>query len=397
MAKTIESIAHPTQLKNRIVSLDILRGFALLGIGLVNIFGFNASFFDFGGFYSQLPEPVQLKFYTVFISLTADKFIFIFSFLFGYGFFLQLKKSSTLNNKFKSLYTRRIVGLAFFGLVHILVLWAGDILLLYAIAATVLFLLRKLPDFGLLAVGIFFYLFISFWLLADHFLPLPDALTSTCTSCLDQARDMYTNGSIFDCFLLRLKEYASFRYINLLYYLPKSTGIFIFGYLASRNQLHNYFKEQFLKKVMISITILILAILFYFYSGKATSWIFSASSPYFFPVSMGLYELMNLLVALSYMLIILLLSSLSNNKILTNIFSYAGRMTLTNYLMQSVIYSIMMYGWGLGYFGSDRPLQFIWIPVFVFIFQAFLSYLWLKKHQHGPVEWLWRKWTYRNN
>ncbi len=77
---------------NRIQSLDILRGFALLGIALVNVLGFNASFFDFGGFYNNLPDPTQQKIYSTFIGLTADKFIFLYSFLFGYGFFLQFNK-----------------------------------------------------------------------------------------------------------------------------------------------------------------------------------------------------------------------------------------------------------------------------------------------------------------
>ena len=133
-----------TQQKNRIKSLDVLRGFALFGIALVNVFGFNASFFDFGGFYNNLPDPVQQKFFHTFIGLTADKFIFLYSFLFGYGFFLQFNKYGSQGSEFTSYYRRRLLFLALFGMTHIFFLWAGDILLLYAIDGLILFLLRKI-------------------------------------------------------------------------------------------------------------------------------------------------------------------------------------------------------------------------------------------------------------
>ena len=121
------SQVQPIKSAERISSIDILRGFALLGILLVNILGFNASFFDFGGFYNNLPDNLQQHFYNIYISLTADKFIFLFSFLYGYGIFIQFDRFQTRGEPFSPFFTRRMIGLAFFGILHIVLLWAGDI------------------------------------------------------------------------------------------------------------------------------------------------------------------------------------------------------------------------------------------------------------------------------
>lgn len=111
-------------------------------------------------------------------------------------------------------------------------------------------------------------------------------------------------------------------------------------------------------------------------------------------VYMGAYELMNLFMALSYILLILLLASYKFN--ILKPFAYVGRMSLTNYIMQSLIFSIIFYGWGFGKFGMQEPTIFVWYAVGVFVFQLIFSYIWLKKRKHGPLEWLWRKLSYQN-
>ncbi|MCD4729558.1 MAG: DUF418 domain-containing protein [Bacteroidales bacterium] len=383
-----------TQQENRIESLDILRGFALFGIALVNVLGFNASFFDFGGFYNNLSDPIQQKFYHTFIGLTADKFIFLYSFLFGYGFFLQFNKYGSQGSEFTSFYRRRLLFLALFGIAHIFFLWAGDILLLYAIGGSILFLLRKISGKVLLLIGLIFYFFISIWQVISIWIPLPDGLSSTCTNCLNDALQIYPTGTYLECLKLRLFEYYSFRNINILYYLSKVLGIFILGFSASKYKLHERINENRIKWVGIFLLIVCAGLLLYFYYERWVLKLIPADSNYMNAVYMGAYELMNLFVALSYIMLILLLASYKFN--ILKPFAYVGRMSLTNYIMQSVIFSIIFYGWGFGKFGMQEPTIFIWYAVGVFIFQLLFSYLWLKTKKQGPLEWIWRKLSYLN-
>ncbi len=127
------------------------------------------------------------------------------------------------------------------------------------------------------------------------------------------------------------------------------------------------------------------------------SWVFKILAPesnYLNALFMGAYELMNLFMALSYILFILLLASFKT--IILKPFAFAGRMSLTNYIMQSVLFSIIFYGWGFGKFGMQSPGVFVWYAVGIFIFQLIFSFLWLKAYKQGPLEWLWRKLSYRN-
>lgn len=380
--------------KFRIQSLDILRGFALLGVALVNVLGFNASFFDFGGFYHNLPDPIQQNFYFILIGLTADKFIFLYSFLFGYGFYLQYQKYDTEGHQFTNYYLRRLFFLALFGVSHVVFLWAGDILLTYAFAGLLLFFLRKLPGQFLLLIGFGLYFFISIWLVLSIWIPLPNALSSTCTECLDDALIIYPTGNYFEILKLRLYEYFAFRNINLLYYLPKVMGILIFGFLASQNKLHEKISVS-PKKWMIVFAIMAgISVILYFYYESLVFKLLPADSNYINALFMGAYELMNLFMAISYILLIILLSTFRFNILKPLI--YVGRMSLTNYIMQSVLFSIVFYGWGFGKFGMKEPLVIIWYAIGIFVVQLILSYFWLKNKKQGPLEWLWRKLAYRN-
>ncbi|MBN1340636.1 MAG: DUF418 domain-containing protein [Bacteroidales bacterium] len=380
----------------RITSVDILRGFALFGIALVNVFGFNASFFDFGGFYSRLPDPEESKFYRLMISLCADKFIFLYSFLFGYGFFLQFEKFRAEKTWFSDFYKRRLLFLALFGLMHIVFLWAGDILLLYALAGTLLFLIRNLKSGPLLGLGIFFYFFIGFWLMAASRLPLPDALSSTCTDCLSDAQEIYPAGGFFDCLLLRLKEYLAFRNINLFYYLPKIMGVFIFGFMAGRLKIHQKVKKNPVKSLIVTSLTGIAAALLYFYYETLIFLLIPEGNPLLNAMYMTAYEFTNLFMAGFYILLVLWMASVPFTGRLLIVFAWPGRLSLTNYIVQSVAFSVIMYGWGFGKFGMQTPTVFIWYPVIIFGFQALFSYLWLKRFSQGPLEMLWRWLSYRN-
>lgn len=387
----MSSTIQPVSSRERISSIDILRGFALLGILLVNVLGFNASFFYFGGYYGHLPDDFQQRFYNIFISLTADKFIFLFSFLFGYGIYMQYRRFSEKGADFIGFFARRMVILALFGIAHILLLWAGDILLLYAIAGFIAMHFVKASTKWQIVLALAFYFFIGIWLTAGVWIDLPDAMSSTCTECLEKAKTIYSNGNYFECLRLRLIEYAAFRYINLFYYLPKIIGLTLFGMIASKFNLHQRISNHPLQWTVVLGILILAGIIVYFNYNKVIDF----SSPFANAVYMTGYELMNVFVASSYLLLILILAS---NKVVAGFLqpvALMGRASLTNYLLQSLILAVIFYGWGFGYFGQTNVVRLEWIAVAVYTFQLIINPFWFRFNKQGPLERLWRKLSYK--
>ncbi|MPM16303.1 hypothetical protein SDC9_62681 [bioreactor metagenome] len=376
--------------KERISSIDILRGFALLGIILVNVLGFNASFFNFGGYYSALPDAAQQQFYNIYISLTADKFIFLFSFLYGYGIYMQYRKFRENKEPFGPFFSRRMMVLALFGILHVVLLWAGDILLLYALAGMVVFLLRKLPSGVLLLIAFFFYFLIALWLAAMNYIPLPDPLAYLCPECLDQAKTVYSEGNYFDILQLRLHEYAAFRHINLFYYVPKIIGVTLFGFVASKYLLHKSVASY--KKTWGIILVFFVAAAVFMYLKHEE--IFVVDEPNTLAAYMGGYELTNIFVAGTYLLAVLYLGSFVAVARILKPFALMGRMSLTNYLMQSLILGLIFYGCGFGYFGQTNVINVVLIAVAVYIIQISINLLWFRFYSSGPLEKLWRRISY---
>jgi uncharacterized protein len=105
---------------------------------------------------------------------------------------------------------------------------------------------------------------------------------------------------------------------------------------------------------------------------------------------------MNLLVASTYLLLILLIASFSTPARLLKPIALMGRMSLTNYLMQSLILGIIFYGWGFGLFGQANVMMVVAIALAVYLFQILLNMIYFRFFETGPLEKIWRKWSYGN-
>ena len=133
----------PVSLSERILFIDILRGMALFGILAANMRAFVApidAYGDIGVLFHGRADVLAQWFIDTFIQ---GKFITIFSFLFGMGFAIQLSRAEARGTRFLSFYPRRLLALALFGLIHGLLIWAGDILLTYALSGAILLLFRN--------------------------------------------------------------------------------------------------------------------------------------------------------------------------------------------------------------------------------------------------------------
>src|SRR5271166_5693692 len=133
----------PVSLSERIVFIDVLRGMALFGILAANMRAFFAPldcYDHIGVLFHGRADVIAQAFIDSFIQ---GKFISIFSFLFGMGFAIQMSRAEARGVRFMGFYPRRLLALAFFGLIHGILIWAGDILLTYALSGAILLLFRK--------------------------------------------------------------------------------------------------------------------------------------------------------------------------------------------------------------------------------------------------------------
>jgi len=389
-------IFRPTSPSERISQIDILRGFALFGILLVNVFGYNSSFFDFSGFYKTFEDPLNSSVFNLVVGFGADKFIFIFSFLFGVGFSIMYLKYCADERDFFRLYLRRLLALMMFGIIHIVFFWAGDILVSYSLMGMILLLSRKLRSGLILFLSVLLYFFPIIYIAFESVFPLmPSALSSVTELKMPEVIDIYSSGSYLEILKLRIHEYFAFRNINLIYYTPKVLSLFFLGFLFYKHKYLERINSSKLRYFILLIILLSIGIFLNLFTENIVNILANPeTNPFYTAIYMCVFEITNIFLGLGYILLILLLSQVPIFKNILNPLKYIGRMALTNYLMQSVIFTTFMYAYGFGYFGSIQPWQLVIYAILVFIIQLFISIIWLKNFRFGPMEWIWRKLTY---
>lgn len=380
---------HP--ISKRIAILDILRGFALLGIFIVNAEIMNCVFMNQDIFSQQWTAPIdslavrlqQLFFY--------GKFFPIFSLLFGVGIsiqFLSLKRKGTS----MSFFYRRMGALFLFGVGHILFLWSGDVIHLYALLGLcILFLIRWKPKHLLLLAGCIFlfpfYNTIFKWILSTTGYQ-PETYLVKYTS--DDIVRTIREGSYTDGMILRIQEYKSNVAVLFLSLMPIAFAMFILGLtIGKRGWLQDIDRWiQRIKKPVLWIAVLsnVYRVFFLFFLWETAIW----KEPFWRDVFIYLMHICDTLMALFYVWLIAYLYQYGFWKKLLRPLQYAGRMALTNYLLQSAIGLFIFSSIGLHWYQILSPSQTMGLAVVVFIVQVLLSKLWLRYFKYGPLEWVWR-------
>jgi len=379
--------SFPIQQKERVVIVDVLRGFALFGVLMGNFTGMLTNFVP-----SRIIKTLSTPFdnclddlHSIFIQ---NKFMTLFSILFGYGFGVIMDRVTKKNLNSTSFFLRRMFWLFLFGCLH-LAFWPGDILHVYAIAGIFLLLFRNKPDKGIFTWSLLFMFVFPFIIriYQQYMAYSPDYDSTT--------ELFYTTmkyGTMKDVALANYVSYPK-RWIFTLVDLRdccESLGRFLFGYYVLRKQILVRANEnkELLKRFWVTSmfgTII--------YVGL---WLLNKNS--ILTSKLLLYPLFKLgtfAVALFYSTSIILLFEKNNTNKLAKAFSNLGRMTLTNYLMESLVYVIIFYHVGFGLHG-EWSLTTIWIAALVVYFcQIIFSGWWLSKFLYGPVEWIWRQLTYQ--
>lgn len=399
--------ASPVGLTERSDILDVLRGFALFGVLMDNIFGFTG-----WGFMNQ-PMRESLStwpadgilglFEQTFIN---GKFYSLFSLLFGIGFSIILIRNEQKGINPLKIFYRRLFVLLLFGAAHLFLLWEGDILCLYAMIGLFLPLFRKCSDKTLLitaAVLIISPLLFDISSVIFHY--KNGSFLDTMAQSVDKRTGIPVD-STYATYLYKdgagWKEWRNWQASGYLYRysyildsnrIPKVLGMFLIGFWAGRKmmylRLENYialFKKLRNWGLIIGIPSAAACTYFEFFRNPVPDPIGLAHT-FFYATSV-----VPLCLAYTSMICLHWIKYKGNSRL--KWLAPMGRMALTNYLMQTIIAIIIYYGVGFGFGGNIGPSIFVPIGLAVYALQIFYSNLWFRYFNYGPFEWIWRMLTY---
>jgi len=506
----------PTPSSHRLDALDVLRGFALIGICIANVEFFNRPVVESG---QGIPAGLYgLDWVVAFIVayFISGKFWTIFSLLFGMGFALMLERAQVAGRPFLPVYGRRIAVLLVFGLLHHSLLWSGDILISYAIGAVALLLtlmaparalvasflfclaLTQFPGLGFAAwafAPILFASAIALYLRAGQRWLFP-ALAGVPGALMVIAAFVTTRGDgaadwplAVAAFLFIVLGLLAWRYREPEVLRPLRAGVTIamltFALIAFEGGVRYFtpgavpatsanttsatgeqaserqaevlrYREQLARSreeervltgqsyrdavVMrvrhlgqrlrdeIGFSVLLVGV-FLVGSWFVRAGVIARAAEHLpmlrrlalcgisLGVGLGLlgslvstgrpagvddqgYDFANALAmlgslpaALGYIAVVLLMLHSRGMLAYVRVLAPFGRMALTNYLAQSVVFALLFYGHGLGWWGIGRTAQ-VGIALLLCAAQISLSHWWLARFQYGPAEWVWRALTY---
>jgi uncharacterized protein len=364
----------------RIASLDILRGFALLGMLIVH---FHDHSTEPGG----LDDAVRVFVWRFIESKSHGTF----ALLFGAGFAIQLRRAEQQGRPFAAIYLRRLAVLALFGFAaH--AFFGFNVLLGYAVWGVPLMLIRRWSTRALLVTAAVSVLSVTLYALsvnlyvratsgpeaAAAFFQARRATAVSVNQAVDAAE---AHGSYRELLAARLRHMAWFH-VQPFFVMPGVTlALFIAGLLFIRHGVIEHPEHH--RRLLIGL------IVFGVTSWAADNWLLGAIQ---FDSALGLirdqwlmfaYVSAALLVMAAYPAIVPRLHVLAG----------AGRMALTNYLIQIAVIDLLFSAYALG-LGRIRPLAGPMLAIALFAVQAAFSTFWLRRFQYGPAEWVWRSLTY---
>ncbi len=368
----------------RILELDALRGIALFGILLVNIFVFHAPYSYYGEFYGAF-EGVQKTTVDAVVNFAGGKFLFIFAFLFGYGVVLQ---SQSRKNGFNIYLVKRMLVLFIFGALHIILFWFGDILASYAILGLILIPTFTLSNKIILGLGLLFIFFRPLYYFGVVGLDWP-MINGEKPAELAEFIYIFQKGSYSEIFKLRMAEFWMFTPENLVWYVPKTLGLFFIGVYAANKDLFARIKRNNLKYLTISSVLFLLSVIWIYIKTDVFNAFDLELQPILRPILISINVTFETTLGFGYILGFILI--FQNTSSLTKILAKTGRMALTNYILQSLICVLIFYSYGFGYYGRLKPTDLLIIALTIFTFNIIFSHLYLTYKHFGPLEYLWRK------
>ena len=389
--------------RGRIELVDALRAFALAGILQVNIQSFVWGAGDSLGYFIDAPGAADTAAHLLVGTFVATKFISIFAFLYGFGAALQMQSIRRMCNgdiaAARAVYRRRLGFLLALGVAHGLLLYYGDILAFYALCGFLL--VRYMHQRCAALARATRNWWIAFAVLNVALTLVFEAARRALPPEVDPARippDVvdkfiaFSEGGYWEQFVPRATDFVYIVFVMGLFAAPQIVGLFLLGHLAARlGWIAHPQRHPRVWRAAFAIGIAAAPL------AAAGAWlnyatiVDSPGDPSL--VGVGLQTFGSLLAAL-YVAAIVRWRDAAALRAAIRWLAPAGRMPLTNYLLQSLAMGVLLSGWGFGFGATLGKAQLALLALAIVAVQLVASRAWIARFGHGPVEALWRRATY---
>lgn len=394
--------AAPVAKSERIASIDVLRGFAVLGILIVNIQGFARVQSAYSNPTSGAVFDGAAPWIWAIVYILADtKFLSIFSMLFGAGIAMMTERMASRGVSGTGLHYRRQFWLLIIGLCHAYLIWAGDILVAYALCGFLLYPMRNLRARTLLWIGgcavalvvplyLLFGLSIPYWSeaarldLAAQWAPSPEVL---------EAEIAAFRGSWSEQMPYRAAMAIELQTtVFLILFLWRAGGLMLVGMglyklgVLAATRSAAFYRRMVLIGIGSGLPLAAAGVAYKLHHGFAVEQAMFQGPLFNYVGSVGIF--------LAYVGLVMLLVRFGWLPGLKRRLAATGRMALTNYITQSILGALIFYGYGLGLFERVAPAGLLGIVFGIWLLQLYWSPWWLERFRFGPIEWLWRTATY---
>lgn len=388
--------AAPVAESDRIAAMDVLRGFVLLGILVMNIQSFSMPMAAYMNPTAYGDLTGANRWVWMISHLFFDqKFITIFSMLFGAGIILM---TSRAGNDASRIHRRRMGWLILFGLLHAHLFWYGDILYWYGMVGLVAFLFRnKSPRVLLMAAAVF--VVIGFAVPVGMGLAMPaetlaeirDTEWQPTAAVIAQELAAYRGGPLAQA-AHRSPTALTFETFYLIFMGWKLLGLMLVGMALLKLDVFTARRPpaDYLKLAAAGFAIGLPLVAFGMRQNFAHGW--SVNYSMFFGVQWNYWG--SAFVSLGYIGLFMWIVSRGVLTALTARLAAVGRTAFSNYIFQTVAATTIFYGHGLGLFGSVERTGQAAIVAGIWVAQLAVSPIWLTHYQFGPLEWVWRSLTY---
>ncbi len=395
-----QATAGPVAPASRIIEVDVVRGFALFGVLLVNMYNFGADSIAWNSLTDQVAFAIKRVFF-------ESKSWTLFSMLFGFGFALQLQRADARGLRVLPAYLRRLAVLFALGAAHAL-LFDGDILMLYAELGLGLLVLRHFPTRGLLflAVGLMLVFPLTRLHSAGGQSARMDEIESVAEARAElewaQRSDVYATGSLAEVAADNASAIPALPLEDID--TPESglavLAMFLLGFAVGRSGILGDIPGHAAAIARVRLLGLVFG-----FGAMTAERVLATTAGYavFEPSQSGpaiqftgdiLFAFGITALALGYAATIVLAAQTPRGRSALTPLAGVGRLALTVYLTQTLMFTTLFYGYGFGQAFRLGPAAVTAWAVVIFCVQLVACQWWLKRFRFGPVEWMWRSLTY---